>query len=186
MRPNGLPRPPTQTRRGAYPVRFVPVIFVPVIVACVAAVLVLTGCSGARTPTDSSGTGPTITPTTTAPARGASPTGPTPSPSVPSGAAQGTSGVAGTTVTSRCPVVTDPPCPTNPVTTHVVVTNAGGTVAAVDTGADGRFRIALRPGVYTIEATAVPKGISRPATTTVTVVAGHFLSLTLDIDSGIR
>jgi len=82
-------------------------------------------------------------------------------------------------------VVTDPPCPTYPLTTHVIVTNAGGTVAAIDTGADGRFRIALRPGVYTIKATAVPMGITRPATTTVTVVSGRYQSLTLDLDSGI-
>ena len=68
----------------------------------------------------------------------------------------------------------------------MVVTNAAGTVAAVDTGADGRFRIALRPGFYTIKATARPMGITRPATTTFTVTAGRVASLTLDLDSGIR
>jgi len=83
-------------------------------------------------------------------------------------------------------VVTEEGCPSFPLTTHVVVTNVAGTVAAVDTGADGRFRIALGPGVYTIKATARPMGITRPATTTVTVVAGRFASLTLDLDSGIR
>jgi hypothetical protein len=83
-------------------------------------------------------------------------------------------------------VVTDTGCPKYPLTTHVIVMNAAGPVAAVDTGADGRFRIALTPGVYTIKATARPTGVTRPATTTVTVVAGRFASLTLDLDSGIR
>jgi hypothetical protein len=101
-------------------------------------------------------------------------------------AAQGPSGVEGTAVISRCPVMTDGPCLITPQTTHVVVTNAAGIVAAVDTGADGRFRIALMPGVYTIEATARPAGITRPAATTVTVVVGRFLNLTLELDSGIR
>jgi hypothetical protein len=83
-------------------------------------------------------------------------------------------------------VVTDTGCPKYPLTTHVIVTTAAGPVAAVDTGADGRFRIALTPGVYTIKATAMPAGITRPATTTFTVVAGRFASLTLELDSGIR
>jgi hypothetical protein len=83
-------------------------------------------------------------------------------------------------------VVTDTGCPKYPLTTHVVVANATRAVAAVDTGADGRFRIALSPGVYTIKATAMPAGITRPATTTVTVVAGRYASLTLELDSGIR
>jgi hypothetical protein len=84
-------------------------------------------------------------------------------------------------------VVTDPPsCPDIPISTHVVVTDAAGTVAAIDTGADGHFRIALKPGGYTVLASARPAGITRPATAGVTVVAGRFLSVTLQLDSGIR
>jgi hypothetical protein len=40
--------------------------------------------------------------------------------------------------------------------------------------------------VYTVKATALPAGVTRPATTTVTVVVGGFASLTLELDSGIR
>jgi hypothetical protein len=72
------------------------------------------------------------------------------------------------------------------VATHIVVTDGGGTVAALDTGSDGHFRIALKPGNYTVKATAVPTGISHPATAAVTVVAGQFVKVTLDIDLGIR
>jgi hypothetical protein len=181
MRRIGLPQPPSQTRRRVVS-RVVPG------VVSIAAALLLTGCAGtASAPT---GTDQTITPTTgptststTAPSTPAAPTGSTSAPQLP---AQGGSGVEGTTVTTRCPVVTDTGCPKYPLTTHVIVMNAAGPVAAVDTGADGRFRIALTPGVYTIKATARPTGVTRPATTTVTVVAGRFASLTLDLDSGIR
>jgi hypothetical protein len=83
-------------------------------------------------------------------------------------------------------VVTETGCPSIPLTTHVVVTSGDAAVAAVDTGKDGRFRIGLRPGVYTIKATAVPPGITRPAIMTVTVVGGRYETLTLDLDSGIR
>jgi hypothetical protein len=100
--------------------------------------------------------------------------------------APGSSGLEGITVTERCPVVRDKPCPAIPIATHVVVVDAAGTVAAVDTDTDGRFRIALKPGDYTVVARAVSAGITRPATTTVTVVAGRFLSLTLQLDSGIE
>ena len=80
----------------------------------------------------------------------------------------------------------DPPCPSTPLTTHVVVANGGGTVAAAYTDMKGHFRVALTPGVYTVKATALPAGVTRPATTTVTVVVGGFASLTLELDSVIR
>jgi hypothetical protein len=72
------------------------------------------------------------------------------------------------------------------VKTHVVVTDGAGTVAVVDTGTDGHFRIALKPGDYTVRAAALPAGIIRPATARVSVPANQFLSLTLELDSGIR
>jgi hypothetical protein len=175
MRRIGLPQPSYARRRLAG--RVVPGVI------CVAAALVLTACAGSGgAPTASDRTiTPTAEPTSaTAPSTPAAP----PAGSTP--AAQGGSGVEGSTVTTRCPVVTDTGCPKYPLTTHVVVANATRAVAAVDTGADGRFRIALSPGVYTIKATAMPAGITRPATTTVTVVAGRYASLTLELDSGIR
>ena len=83
-------------------------------------------------------------------------------------------------------MATEEPCPGAPVATHLVVSDAAGAVAVVDTGTDGRFRIALAPGDYTVRAAARPAGIIRPATATVTVTANRFLSLTLELDSGIR
>jgi hypothetical protein len=179
MRRNGLPKAPSHARHRLA-IRVLPGL------VSVAAAILLTGCAGAGgSPT---ATGQTITPsavpTSTVPTAAAAPS--TPVTIVPAPPAQGGSGVEGTTVTTRCPVVTDTGCPKYPLTTHVTVTNAAGPIAAVDTGADGRFRIALTPGVYTIKATAMPAGITRPATTTFTVVAGRFASLTLDLDSGIQ
>jgi hypothetical protein len=176
MRRIGPPQPPSQTRHRVVS-RVLPG------VVSVATALVLTGCAGPGGSPTAEPT-PTATSTTIAPSTPAAP--PTGSTSAPQQPAQGGSGVEGTTVTTRCPVVTDTGCPKYPLTTHVIVTNSAGPVAAVDTGADGRFRIALAPGVYTIKATARPTGITRPATTTVTVVAGSFANLTLDLDSGIR
>jgi hypothetical protein len=107
------------------------------------------------------------------------------SPAQPPPPASG-SGVQGTTVTKRCPVETEPPCPATAVITHVVVSDANGTVATADTGVDGRFRIALKPGHYTVTATPTGTAIVRPASTTVTVTAGQWAPLTLTMDSGIR
>jgi len=179
MRRNGPPQPPSHARHRLAS-RVLPG------VVSVAAALLLTGCAGAGgSPT---ATGQTITPTAepTSTSTSATSTPTSPVTTVPAPPAQGGSGVEGTTVTTRCPVVTDTGCPKYPLTTHVIVTTAAGPVAAVDTGADGRFRIALTPGVYRIKATAMPAGITRPATTTFTVVAGRFASLTLELDSGIR
>ena len=179
MRRIGLPQPPSHTR-GRMAIRVLPG------VCSVAAALLLTGCASAGSSPTATGQTitPTSVPTSTSAAVPSTPAGPPTSAQLPP--AQGSSGVEGTTVTTRCPVVTDTGCPKYPLTTHVIVTTGAGPVAAVDTGADGRFRIALTPGVYTIKATAMPAGITRPATTTVTVVAGRFASLTLELDSGIR
>jgi hypothetical protein len=157
--------------------------------------LILAGCGA--TPGTSGNTGPTGTggPSSTdnGTAGGGGPTpatsnagSPAPGPSQVPPAPAGASGVDGTTVTTRCPVVTEQGCPKFPLATHVVVTDAAGTVATVDTGKDGHFRIALRPGAYSVRATAVPPGVTRPAVDQFTVVAGRYMTLTLELDSGIR
>jgi hypothetical protein len=161
--------------------------------------LILAGCGspgGPTTPggTDATGTaGPSATgnpptgaggPTPATSNAGQSPAGSGPSQAPPAPA--GASGVDGTTVTQRCPVVTEEGCPNIPLATHVVVTDAAGTVATVDTGKDGHFRIGLKPGAYTVRATAVPPGVTRPAVAQFTVVSGHYMALTLSLDSGIR
>jgi hypothetical protein len=72
------------------------------------------------------------------------------------------------------------------VQTHIVVTDAKGTVTAVDTGANGAFTIALRPGSYTVAATPINSPIVRAGGTTVTVPSGHYVVVQLRLDSGIR
>lgn len=168
-----LLQPPQRTGRG--------------IIVCAIAAALLTGCADSGHTGDSLGASePTATPGVVV-TSGAPPAVSPSSPSTPSvSTAQGTSGLEGTTVTDRCPVVTESGCPTIPITTHVVVTNAAGTVAAVDTAANGHFRIVLKPGEYTVQASALSAGITRPATVKVTVVAGRFASLTLMLDSGIQ
>lgn len=160
----------------------------PGVLICVASALVLTGCVGCGSSptaidrTVTSTAEPTYTSTSAPSTPGVPATGST-APPLP---ARGAGGVEGSTVVSRCPVGTDGPCVITPLSTHVVVTNASGIVAAVDTGADGRFRIALSPGIYTIGATARPPGTTRPAAATITVVAGRFASLTLELESSMR
>jgi hypothetical protein len=152
------------------------------IVVCLLAAVVLTGCA------DTGGSPRANEPTATREAAATSdPTPSTSSPSTPSiSAGQGASGLEGTTVVDHCPVVTEAGCPTVPIATHVIVTDSAGTVAATDTGDDGRFRITLEPGDYTVVASARSAGITRPATANVTVVVGRFLAVTLQLDSGIR
>ena len=169
------------------------------IIASVGAVMVLASCGSigaspeANERSTTSEPGATATPNhgpSTPPfdcGTGSPPTISTSTPPIsPPASAQGASGIAGTTVAASCPVATEEPCPGAPVSTHVVVTDAAGTVAVVDTGADGRFRIALKAGKYTVRASALTAGIIRPATIRVSVPANRFLSLTLQLDSGIR
>jgi hypothetical protein len=126
----------------------------------------------------------TVTPAPT----GSTPTSPpafaptSPTPPVPTGG----SGLQGVTVIKNCPVETEPPCPATAVAAHVVLSDANGTVAAVNTDINGRFRIALKPGRYSVRATPIDSPIILPATTTVTVTPGRYAPLTLTLDSGIR
>jgi hypothetical protein len=177
-----MPKPWSQTERPSEMFRFVRLAAV-----TAAATLALTACSAsAGAP---SADQRTITRAPTGPSATAeSPIAPTasPKPPPPPVAPVGGSGVQGSTVTRRCPVETEPPCVATPVSTHIVVTDANTTVATVDTGANGRFQIALKPGHYTVTATAIGTPIVRPASTTVTVIAGRYAPLTLMMDSGIR
>lgn len=84
-------------------------------------------------------------------------------------------------------MVTDPPCPALPISAHIVATNtAGATAATVDSGADGRFHLTLRPGRYVLHVTARAGAISRSTTVNVTVPADKPVTLTIHLDSGIR
>lgn len=74
-------------------------------------------------------------------------------------------------------------------TTLAVVNTADGReVARVQTGPDGRFRVSLPPGEYTIgpspeeERRRFPRGEAH----TVKVLPGQFIRVTIDFDSGMR
>jgi hypothetical protein len=74
-------------------------------------------------------------------------------------------------------------------TTLAVVNTADGReVARIQTGADGRFRVSLPPGEYTIGPSPEEqrRRFPRGETHTVKVVAGRFVSVTIAFDSGMR
>jgi len=112
----------------------------------------------------------------------------TASPSAPTtGPSRVESGVAGMTVTTRCPVVTPSGCPPVPVAAHVSLVDAQGTtVRTVDSGTDGRFVLAADPGAYTVTAAPISGPLPRPASVTVTVGPGSVAQVTIEMDSGIR
>jgi hypothetical protein len=107
----------------------------------------------------------------------------TPTPSVP-----GVTGVAGTVLVGpQCPVVRqDEPCPDRPLEATIMFLDEGGqSVASVRSGTDGRFFVALQPGVYRI----VPEDFGRlphASESSVTVTAGQVAEVIVSYDSGIR
>lgn len=112
-------------------------------------------------------------------------------PSTPGGSAStSSSGVTGTTsMGPTCPAESAmSPCPPQPVTAHLVVRDVQGSVVAdTDSGPDGRFRIDVPPGSYSVTA-SVEQGVPMPQEKTQTVVVRHgsFVQVTLVFDSGIR
>jgi len=101
------------------------------------------------------------------------------------------SGIEGrATIGPQCPVeIVGSPCPDLAFSSVITVrTSDGNTVLVTETGDDGRFRIPLPPGTYTIEAEPVePGGIARmEPLEPVTVRADTFTNVTISFDSGIR
>jgi hypothetical protein len=101
-----------------------------------------------------------------------------------------TSGIEGTvTVGPMCPVVqVGTPCPDQPYAAMLVALDAGGTeVARAQADAQGKFRLPLMPGTYTLRPLP-PEGKPLPyaAEQIVTVVARQFTLVTIQYDSGIR
>jgi hypothetical protein len=100
------------------------------------------------------------------------------------------SGIEGrVTIGPTCPVVrADSPCPDRPYAAEIrVVAASGEEVARVRSGEDGRFRVDLRPGTYTL----VPEGSSAKGPPhaepeTVTVSQGRYTQVSIAYDSGIR
>jgi hypothetical protein len=96
------------------------------------------------------------------------------------------SGITGTVIYGpTCPVEREgaPPCET-PYATVLTVSKDGKAVASIRSGNDGRFRVSLPPGVYTL--TAKPTGIGGMQPTDVTVRAHAFTEVQVMVDSGIR
>ncbi len=63
---------------------------------------------------------------------------------------------------------------------------AGRVVGRATTGADGRYRIALRAGTYTVRTKAVSSGIGSFKPGTVSVPTGRVAVRNFTIDTGIR
>ena len=90
-----------------------------------------------------------------------------------------------------CPVVTDPPqsgCDARPVAdaTLLIIDDEGGQVATVTTGDDGRFRLDLPPGTYTVQPQPVDGLMGTAPPVSVTLVSGQSEQVTVSYDTGIR
>lgn len=104
---------------------------------------------------------------------------------------QGESGIEGRAVISPVhPGATrEGQSDTAPFKTTIAIVRAsdGREVSRVETGSDGRFRVALAPGTYNV---GPPEGsgrrLPRGSQEVVTVVSGRFAQVTINFDSGIR
>ncbi len=77
------------------------------------------------------------------------------------------------------------PCEEPAASENLTVRRSGRIVARVRTGSDGRFRVALAPGRYTVVTTATSFGRTAPAVSDL-VSSGSYTRVTLRIDTGIR
>jgi hypothetical protein len=88
-----------------------------------------------------------------------------------------------------CPVERiNSPCPPRPLAATIVVRDrSGAEVTRFHSGADGRFKVDLRPGTYTLIGLNIGSSfLPRPIPTSVTVTDGIYTSVTVQYDSGIR
>jgi hypothetical protein len=104
------------------------------------------------------------------------------------------SGIAGRVYAGpTCPVERNPPdpqCRPRPLAARLRIARSGGSGAGrvVRSGSDGRFRVKLSPGRYTLTPLAQPGSpFPRPGPPqTVTVHTGRFTYVTVTYDTGIR
>ena len=97
-------------------------------------------------------------------------------------------GVAGQILIGpRCPVVQeDTPCPDQPYqATLTVLDQSGQPVAQFKSDAQGKFRVSLSPGVYTLRPES-SDNFTRAAEQSVVVTSGQYTLVTITYDSGIR
>ena len=100
-------------------------------------------------------------------------------------AQQGVEGVV--LIGPQCPVQsTANPCPDLPYQASIYVRSRGGAfVTRVSSGADGTFRVGLRPGLYTLEPeSGDPFPVAGPQD--VEVVSDEYSQVTISFDTGIR
>jgi hypothetical protein len=147
----------------------------------------LAGCAAGTSTPAAQGTtrGITRTPTTAPSARPAPPVSRPPAP-----APAGESGIAGITTIDNCPVRrAESPCAGTAVAARLSIMDAGtgAVVATVTSRSDGHFTVAVKPGRYLIRVLSIgaaPPHPQNPAS--VTVTAGHYTTVTLRFDIGIR
>jgi hypothetical protein len=100
----------------------------------------------------------------------------------------GRSGLEGlVTVGPQCPVVQGESCPDLPYAATLELQQAGILLVRFQADAQGKFRVAVRPGSYSLEPLS-PPGRALPAARpqAVTVLEGQFLQVAVVYDSGIR
>jgi hypothetical protein len=103
----------------------------------------------------------------------------------------GTSGVFGQVLLGpQCPVEQEgSPCPDQPTEAEVRVMTVDGTdvIASERTDAEGRFRISVEPGTYTIQAFPLEgETIVFGKPQNLTVPEGEFVEANVSLDTGIR
>ena len=101
------------------------------------------------------------------------------------GAPQGIDGMV--LIGPQCPVQSlDDPCPDLPHSASIEIrVQGGGVVTRVRSGSDGRFRVGLRPGRYTLRPeSGDPFPSAQPQD--VEVLAGEYADVTIHFDTGIR
>jgi len=95
-----------------------------------------------------------------------------------------------TVASPTCPVLRQGQPPSaceRPISVRVVVERGTATVTEVQTGADGRARVPLPAGVYTLLPQSTGGALPRPpAPSSATVVDGTYSPVTLRYDTGIR
>jgi hypothetical protein len=113
---------------------------------------------------------------------------PSATPSLSASAGVTVTGLQGT-VSARptCPVErVDSPCPPRPLSAEVDARDPAGRLAAMSrSGSDGRYRLLLPPGQYTLTV-ASSGSFPRCPTPTATVVAGRLATFDISCDTGIR
>jgi hypothetical protein len=176
-------------------------LFVPV--AAFVAGLMLAACSnGGGAPSSdapASGAGRSVTPAATSTSAPSTvPVEPTAQPPVLGGTPRFTklaappvvgTGINGMTVVDGCPVMRDPPCPDKPVpaSLSVLESSTGAVITTVDSDASGHFSIAVKPGQYLLRLANTAGTLPRQANPAkVTVESGHYTTVTVRLDSGMR